>query len=171
MAFKDTSAVFSSPSYLEVLFWKLWYSIPDQLIAFWTFILWLGSFLFILQIPFKQWFSFWFLWQLPCGIFLFQRMWVPTLSFPSYSSVTISRPFTIWRQTTFFMHFFFPANWNLCWAPFFSVGANSAYVHPTYQNYINKFHLFHEACLSFSLSSFKLLTDLSFKIPIYYTSK
>lgn len=28
--------------------------------------------------------------------------------------------------------------------PLFSVGANSAYVHPTYQNYINKFHLFHE---------------------------
>lgn len=55
--------------------------------------------------------------------------------------------------------------------PLFSVGANSAYIHPTYQNYINKFHLFHEACLSFSLSSFKLLKDLSFKIPIYYTSK
>lgn len=55
--------------------------------------------------------------------------------------------------------------------PLFSVGANSAYIHPTYQNYINKFHLFHETCLSFSLSSFKLLKHLSFKIPIHYTSK
>lgn len=54
--------------HLHFLFWILWYSIPDELMAFWTFILWLGSFLFILWIPFKQLLISILIWQKPSGI-------------------------------------------------------------------------------------------------------